>query len=65
MGLLSRIKSLFSMGERRIEPDRATVEELVRALSEFRREDPRTSRLKELRAKVEEELRRGEGGSTG
>jgi len=53
------------MGERRIEPDRATVEELVRALSEFRREDPRTSRLKELRAKVEEELRRGEGGSTG
>jgi hypothetical protein len=53
------------MGERRIEPDRATVEELVRALSEFRRKDPRTSRLKELRAKVEEELRRGEGGSTG
>jgi hypothetical protein len=65
MGLLSRIRSLFSMGERRIEPDRATVEELVRALSEFRRVDPRTSRLKELRAKVEEELRRGEGGSTG
>jgi hypothetical protein len=65
MGLLSRIRSLFSMGERRIEPDRGTVEELVRALSEFRREDPRTSRLKELRAKVEEELRRGEGGSTG
>jgi hypothetical protein len=65
MGLLSRIRSLFSMGERRIEPDRATVEELVRALSEFRREDPRTSRLKELRAKVEEELRRGGGGSTG
>jgi hypothetical protein len=65
MGLLSRIRSLFSMGERRIEPDRATVEELVRALSEFRRKDPRTSRLKELRAKVEEELRRGEGGSTG
>jgi hypothetical protein len=65
MGLLSRIRSLFSMGERRIEPDRATVEELVRALSEFRREDPRTSRLKELRAKVEEELRRGEEGSAG
>jgi hypothetical protein len=65
MGLLSRIRSLFSMGERRIEPDRATVEELVRALSGFRREDPRTSRLKELRAKVEEELRRGGGGSTG
>jgi hypothetical protein len=65
MGLLSRIRSLFSMGEKRIEPDRATVEELVRALSEFRREDPRTSRLKELRAKVEEELRRGEGGSAG
>jgi hypothetical protein len=65
MGLLSRIRSLFSMGERRIEPDRATVEELVSALSEFRREDPRTSRLKELRAKVEEELRRGEGGSPG
>jgi hypothetical protein len=65
MGLLSRIRSLFSMGERRIEPDRATVEELVRALSEFRREDPRTSRLKELRAMVEKELRRGEGGSTG
>jgi hypothetical protein len=65
MGLLSRIRSLFSMGERRIEPDRATIEELVRALSEFRREDLRTSRLKELRAKVEEELRRGEGESAG
>ena len=65
MGLLSRIRSLFSMGERRIEPDRATVEELVRALSDFRWEDPRVSRLRELRAKVEEELRRGEGGSTG
>ena len=53
------------MGERRIEPYRATVEELVRALSDFRREDPRVSRLRELRAKVEEELRRGEVGSTG
>jgi len=65
MGLLSRVRSLFSMGERRLEPDRAMVEELVKALSGFRREDPRASRLKELRAKVEEELRRGEGGSTG
>jgi len=53
------------MGERRIEPDRATVEELVRALSGFRREDPRTSRLRELRARVEEELRRDVGRSAG
>jgi|GEM_PF-1397873 hypothetical protein len=65
MGLLNRIRSLLSMGERRIEPDRATVEELVRALSGFRQEDPRATRLKELRAKVEEELRRGDGGSAG
>ena len=65
MGLLNRIRSLLSMGERRIEPDRATVEELVRALSGFRQEDPRATRLKELRAKVEEELGRGDGGSAG
>ncbi len=65
MGLLGRIRSLFSIGERRIEPDRAMVEELMEALSAFRHEDPRASRLRELRRKVEEELGRGEGGGGG
>ncbi len=65
MGFLNRIRSLLSIGERRIEPDRAKVEELVRALSGFRQEDPRVTRLKELRAKVEEELGRCDGGSAG
>ncbi len=65
MGLLSRIRALLFATERVIEPDRATVEELTRALSEFKREDPRASRLKELRARVEEELRRVEGGGPG
>ncbi len=65
MGLLSRILSLLYPKDRTVEPDRSTVEALVGALSGFRREDPRASRLRELRARVEEVLRRGDGGDTG
>ncbi len=44
-----------------MEPDPVRVEELRRLLSDFRREDPRATRLRELRRRVEEEL--GTGGS--